>query len=330
MRTGFVAAVMLFVSPAFAIPPPQPLDVALKRADLVVVGTLGKLTPIEGQRHLMSGRITVIEVLKGPADLKSVELRTVDPRSGLIGVVIRRPGDSGIWLLQKHQDGSRYTAIGPSDLQPMSKLEECKRMLHVEPQGEWKTLYADEPWYKNHKQPERVFTGRLERHQQKGMASTLMRSHRYKLGDRFLYPGKKHPELEKLVGQQVEVRGKPYDVELEGQSVREIWAGAVRTMGATTLDQALEAWIVLLEANDLETARKRWGKDAVARESMKQWWANLGDCHKKYDYRKWLDRAKQIGDAAKFKVGGHSFGHMHVDWEKTEQGWRIGKVWMCR
>ena len=97
-----------------------------------------------------------------------------------------------------------------------------------------------------------------------------------------------------------------------------------------TLAEALDDWIVLLEANDVETAQKRWAKDSTATKTMKQWWANLGDCHKQYDYRKWLDRAKQIGDAAQFKVGGHSFGHVHVDWEKTGKGWRIAKVWICR
>jgi hypothetical protein len=58
-----------------------------------------------------------------------------------------------------------------------------------------------------------------------------MRPHRYKLGDRFLYPARKNEELERLVGQKVEIRGKAYDVELEGQSVREIWSGAIRAAG---------------------------------------------------------------------------------------------------
>ncbi|MGA2618050.1 MAG: hypothetical protein ABSF26_10605 [Thermoguttaceae bacterium] len=91
---------------------------------------------------------------------------------------------------------------------------------------EWKNLYADEQWYKDHKQPEQVFTCTLQRRKE-AEVSTLMRSHRYQLGDRFIYPGKEHPELEKLVGQKIEVRGKPYDVELEGQAVSEIWAAAV-------------------------------------------------------------------------------------------------------
>lgn len=98
--------------------------------------------------------------------------------------------------------------------------------------GNWKKLYEDEPWYKDHKQPEGVFTGTLQRHKEPEF-STLMRSHRYKLGDRFLYPGQKNDELERLIGKTVEIRGKPYDVELEGQSVREIWPGAIRAAGST-------------------------------------------------------------------------------------------------
>jgi hypothetical protein len=64
-----------------------------------------------------------------------------------------------------------------------------------------------------------------------------MRSHRYKLGERFLYPGKQNPELEKLVGQNVEVRGKPYDVELEGQSVSEIWPASIRPQPSASTEQ---------------------------------------------------------------------------------------------
>jgi hypothetical protein len=34
-------------------------------------------------------------------------------------------------------------------------------------------------------------------------------AHFYKLGNHFIYPGKKHAELDKLIGQQVEIRAKP-------------------------------------------------------------------------------------------------------------------------
>jgi uncharacterized protein YecT (DUF1311 family) len=95
------------------------------------------------------------------------------------------------------------------------------------PAAAWIKLSADEAWYKDHKQPEQVFSGTLMRHKEPG-ASTLMRSHSYRLGDRFLYPGQQRPELDKLLYKKVEIKGKPYDVNLEGQAVKEIWAAAIR------------------------------------------------------------------------------------------------------
>jgi hypothetical protein len=97
-----------------------------------------------------------------------------------------------------------------------------------------------------------------------------------------------------------------------------------------TLVQALEDWITLLEANNTETAQKRWANDSAAADRMKQSWAKLAECHKRYNYRKWLNGTERIGDAKEFKVGGHDYDHMHVDWQKTERGWRIAQVWICR
>lgn len=99
--------------------------------------------------------------------------------------------------------------------------------------ADWTKLHTDEGWYKEHKQTEQVFTGVLQRNKEPEI-SMLMRSRRYQLGDRFIYPGKENADLEKLVGQKVEVKGKPYDVELEGQSVREIWPAAIRPVAEAT------------------------------------------------------------------------------------------------
>jgi len=70
---------------------------------------------------------------------------------------------------------------------------------------------------------------------------------------------------------------------------------------------------------------------------MQKHWALLKDCHREYDYRTWIGGkaddaapASRIGDATKFTVGGHSFGHLHVRWEKTAKGWRIAEITMCR
>jgi hypothetical protein len=103
-----------------------------------------------------------------------------------------------------------------------------------------------------------------------------------------------------------------------------------------SLAAGLEDWIVLMEKDDANLAASRWTKDAQTAKDLKQYWASLRECHKNFNYRNWLDKqgegggATKIADARSFKVGGHDFGHMHIHWEKTANGWRIGRVWMCR
>ena len=104
------------------------------------------------------------------------------------------------------------------------------------------------------------------------------------------------------------------------------------------LDQAIEDWVTLLEKNDAKTAAARWAKNGDAAEAMAEAWPRLGQAHKAHDYRKWLDRlpdyggpgAKQIGDAKTFTVGGHSYDHLHVEWAKGKDGWRVADVRTCR
>lgn len=97
--------------------------------------------------------------------------------------------------------------------------------------GDVTKLFADESWYKNRAGEETVFTGKLEGVKGAGMATTLMRSAFYKLGDRTIYTGAKTVQaLDELVGQTVEIRGKAVDMELEGRSVREIWPASVKPL----------------------------------------------------------------------------------------------------
>ena len=136
-RTSIVSLLCLWAAGlAWAVQPAEPLDRALAGADLVVVGKLGKLTPIEGAKFTSSGEIPVTEVLKGPADLKTVTLRTVDPqearREGLVGAVIRNEGDSGVWILRRHIDKQKYVAPNPTHLQPLTALDEVKRILKAQ------------------------------------------------------------------------------------------------------------------------------------------------------------------------------------------------------
>ena len=104
------------------------------------------------------------------------------------------------------------------------------------------------------------------------------------------------------------------------------------------LADALEDWIVLVEKDDAKTAAERWASSAESAKAMAEKWPQLKQCHKEYNYRAWLDAsppaegtgARQIGDAARFTVGGHSFGHLHVVWRKSTAGWRVADVFMCR
>jgi hypothetical protein len=104
-----------------------------------------------------------------------------------------------------------------------------------------------------------------------------------------------------------------------------------------SLPEALEHWIKLVEQDDLKAA-KQWAANPEAEKKLEQTWPQVRQCHKEYDYRRWIERqpegggagAKGVGDATSFTVGGHSFGHVHVKWEKSDAGWRIADVFMCR
>lgn len=105
-----------------------------------------------------------------------------------------------------------------------------------------------------------------------------------------------------------------------------------------SLEQAIQDWVTLLEKDDGKAAAARWAKDGDAAKAMADAWPRLGQAHKAHDYRKWLDRipdyggpgAKQIGDAKTFTLGGHSYDHLHVEWAKGDDGWRVANVWTCR
>lgn len=97
-----------------------------------------------------------------------------------------------------------------------------------------------------------------------------------------------------------------------------------------TLGEAIEDWVKLIEANDAKTAAERWTAGEKAAGELNELWQQQCAAHKKHDYRKWIEQAGKIGDETKFKVGGHSVGHIHVDWIRTRSGWRIEHVWMCR
>ncbi len=126
----FVATVFLWVSPpATAVPPPLPLDEALGRADLVVVGELGRLQrehPDTSSPDVV-GIIRVTRVLKGPAQLTRVRLRTLERQ--LPGPVKYNTGDRGIWILTRTDTEGVYEGGNPTSLQPISELAKVRSVL---------------------------------------------------------------------------------------------------------------------------------------------------------------------------------------------------------
>jgi hypothetical protein len=96
------------------------------------------------------------------------------------------------------------------------------------PGGNWVRIFADEDWYRQQAGEKRVFVGTLEAVKPPEL-STLMRQALYRLGDRTIYTAaRKHPSLDAFVGKEVNLLGKAVDMELEGQSVREIWPESIR------------------------------------------------------------------------------------------------------
>jgi len=111
--------------------------------------------------------------------------------------------------------------------------------------------------------------------------------------------------------------------------------GVAKESGKADLAATLDAWIVVVEKDDAKGAAERFGKDEKAAAQVREHWAMVRRAHSAHDYRKLFDGmgeedATKVGEGAKFKLGGHEYGHTHVDWEKTDKGWRVAAVWICR
>ena len=106
--------------------------------------------------------------------------------------------------------------------------------------AKWITLYANEPWYKARKGFEATTMGTLQAVPNAGAATTLQRTVFYKIGKFRIYTaGRKRPELDKLVGKGVTIRGKIVRMNLEGQGLREIWPAAILPGGGPTVGRAV-------------------------------------------------------------------------------------------
>lgn len=120
----------------------------------------------------------------------------------------------------------------------------------------WQPLFEKEGWYRQQAGKEIVFRGKLEAVKDADRPSTLMRTSYYRLGDRTVYTGARRvAALDALVGKEVEIRGKAVDMELEGQSLREIWPAAVRIAvpGAVGLER-----VILRDVQGLWGGRDLW------------------------------------------------------------------------
>lgn len=96
-------------------------------------------------------------------------------------------------------------------------------------------LFSEQPWYQNRAGEETVFRGKLEAVPNAAGPSILQRTAFYRLGQRTIHTrAQRVPALDRLVGRQVEFRGKAVDMQLEGQAVREIWPAAVRLAASAT------------------------------------------------------------------------------------------------
>ncbi len=94
----------------------------------------------------------------------------------------------------------------------------------------WQNINIVEKQYRDMKDvKEQNFTGTLEAIPEAGGVGTVMRTSYYKLGDKSVFTSaKKVAALDALVGKKVEIKGKPVDMELEGQHLHELWPIAVR------------------------------------------------------------------------------------------------------
>lgn len=225
-----------------------------------------------------------------------------------------------------------YTDEARKLIAPLEQI--LKRAAATQPaasNGQWTKLYIDEPWYLDHKQPEQVFTGTLQRHVEPEV-SILMRPHRYKVGERFLYPGKEHPDLEKLIGQKVEIRGKAYDVELEGQSVRETWPAMVRTAidAAASPEAAWQAVLTAMQAGDKTALAKATTEKGCKSIMMSRQGQEITPQDMQSYGRAWakwpLRFTRKTDDAAAANMGPEVREH-GLEFVRTKEGWKLDQ-WM--
>jgi hypothetical protein len=108
-----------------------------------------------------------------------------------------------------------------------------------------------------------------------------------------------------------------------------------------TLPAALEFLARALEAGDLTGLAAACeplppgnagpALDRVRDQSRRWALERLAELHRDVDLRiRYAGRA--FPEATEFKLGGHAseLGHLHIDFERYEVGWRLKDIWICR
>ncbi len=109
----------------------EPLATYLRWADLVVVGTLGPVTPLAGTTYARSD-LRVEEVLKGSAGTETVPVVTAAKGGCPCGRMMREEGDRGIWILRQIYDRyarGRYSVSRAGHLRPMYERYRVRQLL---------------------------------------------------------------------------------------------------------------------------------------------------------------------------------------------------------
>jgi hypothetical protein len=114
-----------------------PLEQVIRKADIVVVGKIGKVAagegPVKNGRRHDLGTIEVREVVKGDAAMKTVKLAWPSAGGLMTDVdLIYRAGQDGVWILKKDAKADAYWATYPKDFQPVGELKKIKEIVKAQ------------------------------------------------------------------------------------------------------------------------------------------------------------------------------------------------------
>ncbi len=80
------------------------------------------------------------------------------------------------------------------------------------------------------------------------------------------------------------------------------------------------------EASDYEAFCRLVDGESPTKEMFR----SLVAQNKYLDYNELFKRQYAQADKETFTLGGHEYGHLHMDFVEGDSGWRLAKVWMCR